>query len=64
MGDPSKAGLEALKPVAEQYENSIYNLKKSILKIEQFDRHFEDLAANSKAGENAANKAAEQEVPL
>lgn len=41
--NPQTAGIEALKPVIECFEESIYNLKKSIHALENFEQRFKVL---------------------
>jgi hypothetical protein len=47
IGDPQKAGMEALKPVAEQFENAVVNLKRSVVKLERFDQLFGEFDGKS-----------------
>lgn len=39
--DPQGSGLDALKPIIENFEDCIFNLKKSVHAFEQFDKKFE-----------------------
>lgn len=38
--DPQGAGLDALKPIIENFEDCIHHLKKSIHHFEQFEERF------------------------
>ena len=38
--DPQGAGLDALKPIIENFEDCIYHLKKSIHLFEEFEDRF------------------------
>jgi len=46
--DPQGSGLDALKPIIENFEDCIFNLKKAVHAFEQFDKKFE-LITNSSA---------------
>ena len=41
LGNPESAGIEALQPIIECFEESIFNLKKSIHLFEDFSKRFE-----------------------
>lgn len=59
--DPKGAGLDALKPIIESFENAVYNLKKSVVAFEQFELTFDELDPKKQA---AATASAPQEVSL
>lgn len=40
LSSPEAAGIDAIKPIIESFEDSVYNLKKSIHAFEQFDQRF------------------------
>lgn len=40
LTSPESAGIDALKPIIESFEESVYNLKMSIHAFEQFDTRF------------------------
>jgi len=48
--DPQGAGLDALKPIIENFEDCIHHLKKSIHFFEQFEERFKSI---QEAAENA-----------
>jgi len=48
--DPQGAGLDALKPIIENFEDCIFHLKKSIHLFEDFEERFVSI---KKAAENA-----------
>jgi tetratricopeptide (TPR) repeat protein len=51
INDPKGAGLDALKPIIESFENAILNLKKSVVAFEQFELTFGELDPKKQAAE-------------
>ena len=43
MKDPQGAGMEAIQPIIDNYENSVLNFKKSVRSFEMFDLAFAEL---------------------
>jgi len=60
--DPKGAGLDALKPVIDSFENAVYNLKKSIVTFEQFELTFGELDPKSQAAETTPQEVSLEKV--
>ena len=52
IGDPQGAGLDAVKPVIENFEASILHLKSSVRAFEGFDKRFEEITSEAAEGES------------
>ena len=52
IGDPQGAGLDAVKPVIENFEASILHLKDSVRTFENFDKRFEEIESDAAEGES------------
>ena len=52
LTDIQGAGIDGIKPLIENFEECIYNLKKSVHTFEQFDKRFEEIL-NKDAGQIA-----------